>query len=73
MTLNMAEITVDDNDPMSILSSFPVTKVAPGDEIFGIQPIPINICATDEYTTTLNIIAKTDDGKECNGMDVYSL
>jgi hypothetical protein len=73
MTLNMAEITVNDNDPMSILGSFLATEVAPGDEVFGIQPMPINLCGTDEYTTTLNITANTDIGNECNGMDVYLL
>jgi hypothetical protein len=73
MTLNMAEITINDNDPVSILGSFPVTEVAPGDEVFGIQPIPINLCGTDEYRTTVNITANTDIGIECSGTDVYLL
>lgn len=73
MTLSMAEITVNDDDPVSVLGSFPVTEVAPGDEIFGIQQLPINLCDTDEQTTTLNITANTDIGSECNGMDLYVL
>jgi hypothetical protein len=73
MTLNTANITFDDNDPVSILGSFSKTELAPGDDVFGIKPVPVNLCNTDGYTTTLDVVASTDTGNKCSDTDIYVL
>jgi hypothetical protein len=73
MTLNTADITFNDNDPLSILGSFPKTELAPGDDVYSIQSLPVNLCDTDEYTTTLDVVANKDTGRECSDTDVYVL
>jgi hypothetical protein len=73
ITLNTADLTFNDYDPVSILVSFPKTELAPGDDVFGIKALPVNLCNTDEYTATVDVVAKTRAGNECTDTAIYVL
>jgi hypothetical protein len=70
-TIITADIFVNINEPVSILGSFPITEVAPNEEVFGTVEQDINICGNGDFTVTFEVVAITDAGSECSDTDVF--
>jgi hypothetical protein len=69
--ITTAEVFVNANEPVSILDSFSTTALAPNETTFGTVEQNINICGSDNFTVTFDVIGTTNDGFECSDTDVF--
>jgi hypothetical protein len=71
MTITMADIIANNNEPVSILPPVDKRELAPGVSITGTQSSTIDVCATEKQVTTLEVDANGETGRWCYDEDVY--
>ena len=73
MEINLAEITFNDNPPVSVLDQFSETSLAPNQTTSYSEQQTIDLCITDESVTSLDVDANAPGGTICEDKDFYTL